>query len=70
MISPTALPGANKPIPECAKFQPFDNDMALVLRKYPVHFVNMPIFNGLVESSHAIISGRSWDPFSAFSWMD
>src|SRR2546427_7341972 len=27
MISPTALPGANKPNPECAKFQPFDNNM-------------------------------------------
>src|SRR5437667_9680363 len=27
MISPTALPCANKPNPECAKFQPFDNNM-------------------------------------------
>src|SRR5438477_12058834 len=27
MISPTALPGANKANPECAKFQPFDNNM-------------------------------------------
>ncbi len=27
MISPTALPRANKPNPECAKFQPFDNNM-------------------------------------------
>src|ERR1700745_662187 len=27
IISPTTLPGANKPNPECAKFQPFDNNM-------------------------------------------
>src|SRR5438067_12265416 len=27
LISPTALPGANKLNPECAKFQPFDNNM-------------------------------------------
>ena len=27
MISPTAVPGANRPNPECAKFQPFDNNM-------------------------------------------
>jgi hypothetical protein len=27
IISPTTLPGANKPNPECAKFQPFGNNM-------------------------------------------
>src|SRR5262249_45490112 len=27
MISPTTLPGAKKPNPECAKFQTFDNNM-------------------------------------------
>jgi competence protein ComEC len=27
IISPTSLAGANKPNPECAKFQPFDNNM-------------------------------------------